>query len=89
MTDDEKNRIAKWRQAGMGYKKIAAILGLNESSVKSHCRRHDLAGKIESPSLNPIFPGIVQKICKNCGELFLQYPGHREKIFCCDTCRIK
>lgn len=49
MTDDEKNRIAKLRQVGMGYKKIASILGINESTVKSNCRRHNLEGRVESP----------------------------------------
>jgi len=88
MTDDEKNRIAKLRQVGMGYKKIASILGINESTVKSHCRRHNLEGRVERPP-ETLLPGVVYKACKNCGELFLQYPDHREKIFCCDTCRIK
>lgn len=88
MTTDQKNRIAELRKGGMGYLKIAQTLGLNENSVKTFCRRNGLTGDVkEMPKT--VFPGVVQKTCKNCGDLFLQYPGHREKLFCCDACRNK
>ena len=88
MNADDKNRIVVLRKSGVGYKKIAQELGINENSVKSFCRRNGLAGSIEKPQ-ETVFPGVIQKACKNCGTLFLQYPGHREKVFCCDACRNK
>ena len=36
MNDDQKAAIAKMRNKGCGYGRIAAVLGLNLSTVKSH-----------------------------------------------------
>lgn len=88
MTNDEKNRISELRRAGMGYLKIAQTLDLNVNTVKTFCRRNGLTGVSEEMPVS-VFPGVLQKVCKNCGETFLQYPGHREKVFCCNTCRNK
>ena len=88
MTTDEKNKIAEMRKGGMGYLKIAQVLGLNENSVKTFCRRNGLTGTAQKMPETE-FPSVVQKTCKQCGGLFLQYPGHREKIFCSDACRNK
>ena len=83
----EKNQIAEMRRSGMGYGKIAKVLGLNTETVKSHCRRHGLSG-VASFSVEFI-PGVKRRVCKQCGKVFIQYPGHREKLFCCDACRNK
>lgn len=88
MNVDDKNRIIKLRKNGLGYKKIAQVLGMKESNVKTFCRRNGLNGTVQKPPVT-VFPGIEQKPCKNCGDLFLQYPGHKEKFFCSDACRIK
>ena len=40
MTEAEKLRIHKFRQEGLGYKKIAAALALPVNSVKTYLRRH-------------------------------------------------
>lgn len=88
MNVDDINRIIKLRKNGLGYKKIAQVLGMKESTVKTFCRRNGLNGTVQKPPVT-VFPGIEQKPCKNCGDLFLQYPGHREKFFCSDACRIK
>ena len=72
MNVDDKKRIITLRKNGLGYKKIAQILGMNESTVKTFCRRNGLNGTVQrSPVI--VFPGVEQKTCKNCGELFLQY----------------
>ncbi len=88
MTPEEKEKIVVMRNTGIGYLKIAKTLGVNENSVRSFCRRNGLTGMIEKPH-EVVIPGVVHKICKNCGSPFVQYPGHREKMFCCDACRIK
>ena len=88
MTNDEKNRIAELRRSGMGYLKIAQALDLNVNSVKTFCRRNGLTGESEKMP-DTAFPGVLRKTCKNCGETFLPYPGHREKVFCSDACRTR
>lgn len=88
MNADDKNRIVELRKNGIGYGKIAQILGLNENSVKTYCRRNGLTGTVVMPQESTL-PGTIQRICKQCGASFQQYPGHREKMFCCVDCRTK
>ena len=39
MTNQEKQKIEELRKDGLGYGAIAATLGLNKNSVKSHIKR--------------------------------------------------
>lgn len=86
MTNEEKSRIAKMRRDGIGYKKIAQTLGLNEGTVKTYCHRNGLtgAGAVASEKTTNAIP---QQPCKYCGALIPQFPGRKEKKFCSDDCR--
>ena len=88
MTADEKNRIIQMRHAGMGYKIIAEILGKKVNTVKTFCSRNGLTASAGLEK-DMVFPGVYRIFCKQCGEVFLQYPGHREKVFCSSDCRNK
>ena len=44
MTDQEKQRIAVMRSAGVSYKEIAKTLNLSLNTVQTFCRRNQLAG---------------------------------------------
>ena len=88
MTPEEKTKIITLRNAGIGYQQIAEILGMKVNTVKTFCSRNGLTSTAnKDPDM--VFPGVYRKVCKNCGEFFLQYPGHREKMFCCSDCRNK
>ncbi len=86
MTNEEKSRIAKMRRDGVGYKKIAQMLGMSEGTVKSYCRRNGMAGTV-SRAPEACSSSIPQKPCRQCGAMVLQYPGRKEKKFCSDSCR--
>ncbi len=88
MNENDKNRIVELRKGGIGYKSIAQRLKLNLNTVKTFCRRNDLSGNAEIIP-NEEFPGYEIRVCKQCGKVFRQYPGHREKLFCCVNCRTK
>lgn len=88
MTPEEKTKIITLRKAGLGYQPIAEILGMKENTVKTFCRRNGLNVSATKDE-NMVFPGVYRKACKNCGGIFLQYPGHREKVFCSTACRNK
>ncbi len=84
MTDQQKMQINRLRSEGHGYGCIAALLGLSENTVKSHCRRNGLAGKLGSiirESGGPVH------LCPQCGLPVRQTPGRKEKKFCSDKCR--
>lgn len=78
MTETEKLRIHKLRQEGLGYKKIAAALGLPVNSVKTYLRRHPIG---EDAAAIPDF-------CERCGKPIIQAPHRKRKRFCSDSCRI-
>lgn len=78
MTETEKLRIHKLRQAGLGYKKIAAALDLSANSVKTYLRRHPSADGDTT---------AIPDICERCGKPIIQAPHRKRKRFCSDSCR--
>ena len=77
MTEKQQEEIKAMRQAGLGYKKIAAAMSLSENTVKSYCIRNKLKA------------GDGQMVCLECGQSITQPTGQKGKKFCSDTCRIK
>ena len=78
MTEAEKLRIHKFRQEGLGYKKIAAALDLPVNSVKTYLRRHPANEDAAA----------IPDICERCGKSIVQAPHRKRKRFCSDSCRI-
>ena len=74
MTAEQKRQIDKYRSQGIGYKRIAARIGMPENTVKSYFRRNACN---ETPEYT----------CHNCGIPVRQNPGRKEKKFCSDACR--
>ena len=80
MTDEEKGQVLVYRGQGMGYKKIASILGVTENAVKGFCKRQ--ISVEEKVDIAPKF------VCRSCGKAVEQNPGRKEKKFCSDKCRM-
>lgn len=81
MTDEEKSQVLAYREQGLGYKKIASIIGVTENTIKGFCRRQ--MSVEEKVVIAPRF------ICHLCGKPVEQNPGRKEKKFCSDNCRMK
>ena len=77
MNNFEKNEIIRLQNQGLGYKRIADILGLPVNTVKSYCYRY------------PNKSRELVHICKQCGIEVKQDPQRKKKLFCSDTCRMK
>lgn len=73
MATDKSIEIMKFRQQGLGYKRIAAVTGYSLNTVKSVCRR---SAEQE------------EKCCLQCGAKVEQPPHRKEKKFCSDKCRM-
>ncbi len=69
MTDTQRMQIKELRLAGYGYKKIAQALGLSVDTVKSYCRKNNLAGVMAG---NPTSSANEKTYCKKCGKELLQ-----------------
>ena len=47
-----QDKIAQLRLKGLGYKAIAAKLGLSRDTVRHYCRKNNLAGYADAVKLN-------------------------------------
>lgn len=81
MTSEEKSKVDSLRSQGLGYKKIAQMIGVSDSAVKSYCRR------VERPEQSET--SVVLGVCLCCGQEVAQNPGRKVKKFCSDRCRMK
>lgn len=71
----KENEVIALQKQGLGYRRIAAALGLSPNTVKDYCKRH------------PYIP--AQKSCQQCGIPIVNTPHKREKKFCSDRCRME
>ena len=73
MTEEEKSAVLRLRSSGLGYKAIAAQLGLSQQTVASFCKR-------DTP--------VRKDVCPQCGAMLQMTPKHKKKRFCSDKCRM-
>ena len=79
MNLEEKNKVRKLREEGIGYTEIAKHMSISVNTIKSFCKRNGLGG-IRSKDNKT-------SICEYCGKPINQFPGRKKKRFCSDTCR--
>ena len=77
MTSDEKYNIDRLQQQGIGYRKIADVLGISQNTVKSYLKRNTKTTSSKE----------VSGVCKQCGISIEQIPHKRKKAFCSGSCR--
>lgn len=83
MNQMQKERVSELRSSGMGYKKIAELLGISINTVKSYCKRSNLSGVAQFGS------DLDQALyCPTCRFTVSQTPGKKAKKFCSDKCRL-
>ena len=75
MNRSEKAEILRLQSEGLGYKRIADVLGMPVNTVKSFCYRN--------------LATLKQNACKQCGKEITQIPQRKKKSFCSDKCRMK
>ncbi len=79
MTNDNIKKIIELRGCGYGYQKISNITGISVNTIRSYCKRNG----IEKPQSN------ITGYCKNCNKPVCSTPHRKQKIFCCDKCRLQ
>ncbi len=82
MTNSQKERISHMRLDGESYAAIADALGLSRNTVKSYCLRNFRAEFNKKPI------SALTGTCVLCGKSFTLCPGHRQRRFCSDRCRM-
>jgi len=89
MTRSQKEKVKQMRDSGDSYAQIAVALNISESTIKSHCRRHNLgAGYVAAPAIMEDGACGTSGICENCGQPLRHTPGSKKKRFCSDHCRM-
>ena len=83
MTDQQKKQIMAMRLRGDSHAVIADALGLSRNTVKSFCLRNLRPEPLEVQAA-PALTGT----CAQCSTGFVLCPGHRQRRFCSDRCRM-
>lgn len=52
MNDEQRKLIRIMSHQGIGYKKIAASLGMSRDAIRGYCKRHGLDGRATDLVLN-------------------------------------
>lgn len=82
MTNEQKEKIKRFRRQGRGYADIGRELHISKDTVKSFCRRNGLTGA-DSKTVDD------KNICRECGKPLVQQEKKKRRIFCCKSCREK
>ena len=77
MTTQEKQMIASLSEKGLGYRKIAAQIGISENTVKSYLKRMTAADDQKGPDQS-----VAAFSCPQCGKEIWRQPGRKTKRFC-------
>ena len=80
VTAYQERRIRALRQRGVGYRTIAAELGISRDAVRNFCTAHDLNGVAADQ------PVPAEDVCPCCGGEIIQPRRGRRRRFCSDTC---
>lgn len=89
MTDIEKQQIQDLRLKGVGYKAIAAVLGISRDTIRGYCKRNGLDGDSKVVSLNLEEKKNQNLICACCNKVIKQKEHGRVRRFCSEECRRK
>ncbi len=86
MNKEEKMQTEALRKQGLGYKKIADIVGVTKDMVRSYCR----ALKLEAASTKDA--SVAEKMkngsaCLFCGKEIIYSGKGRHRKFCSEGCR--
>ena len=80
MSFTKKDLIVAYREEGLSYREIADKTGTSEQFCRTVCSR---ASRKKQQSR----PEPEMGLCRECGKLLVNLPGHKPKQFCSDDCR--
>ncbi len=78
MTNEMKLKIDELRKDGLGYSKIAGILGITKATVSSYCRRNGASEVSNDKKLGR---------CLYCGKPIFEDSSSKHRKFYSDKCR--
>lgn len=84
MDELQRQKIRKLRSHGYGYLRISSQLGISPNTIRSFCKKENIAGYIKIGEQLRGKDNLT--ICKQCGKKFYQIAGRKNKIFCSDSC---
>ena len=78
MTNEQKEKIIRFRRQGFGYADIGRELGISKDTVKSFCLMVSGSKPVDDMDR-----------CRECGKALVQQEKKKTRIFCCKACREK
>lgn len=94
MNDEQRKLIKIMRYQGIGYKKIAASMGMSRDAIRGYCKRHGLDGRAMDLVLNQheddkFLREITHVYCLSCGEKLEQKGRGAKRKYCSIECKRK
>ena len=85
LTYKQEKQIRLLRERNLGYRAIAAQLGLSRDTVRNFCRKW----WSENPQAIRQSPeALYEATCLNCGKVFTAY-GNNHRRYCSHACYIQ
>ena len=84
MDEIQRQKIRKLRSQGYGYLRISTLLEISPNTIRSFCKKENIAGYINSGEQLRGKDNL--QVCKQCGKKFYQIAGRKNKTFCSDSC---
>ena len=83
MSEIEKQQILDLRLKGIGYKAIAAVIGVSRDAVRGFCKKNGLGGDEKAEQAEN------KHRCPCCGQVVTKKDRGRNRRFCSADCRRK
>lgn len=84
MNEIHRQKIKKLRDLGYGYLRISEQLGISPNTIRSFCKKENIAGYIKVGEQLKGKDNLVE--CKQCNKKFYQIAGRKKKVFCSSAC---
>lgn len=84
MDELQRQKIRRLRNQGYGYLRISEQLGISSNTIRSFCKKENIAGYIKIGEQLKGKDNLT--VCKQCNRKFYQVAGRKKKIFCSSSC---
>lgn len=85
MTDYQQRQVRDFRRKGVGYRAIAAVVGVSRDEVRNYCKSRGLDGL----GGEVMARDKIERYCQQCHKILPAQNVGRRRKFCSDACRQK
>lgn len=85
MTSYQQRQVREFRRKGVGYRAIAAVVGVSRDEVRNYCKSRGLDGLGDEVMAK----AKKERFCQQCNKKLPPHKSGRVSKYCSDECRQK